>query len=224
MGRRREVRQEGQPEVASDGRRSLLATRGRSTWRCSSRQDPEDIDAFQQIGHRRTSRVRAEVEAVERHHKVRLPRPSLTELIHIRSHRGTQLGAEAVVAFGVVADRRRDGDLVSLVEAQGAEQAQVEKFGEQAAVALGKVARRFPGAEKHDPTPGALAAEQFNQRGPETADVCANPNAHQPRPQVSAQTTSCSSASSLSSSVPSALRSGWTRAVISMATGGIAAS
>ena len=111
-------------------------------------------------------------------------RPGFTELVRVRGHRGLQLGTEAVVGFGVVADRWRDGDLVSLVEAHGAEQAQVEEFGEQAAVALGEVVRRFAGAEEHDPTPGALAAEQFNQRGPKTADVGANTNAHQPRSQV----------------------------------------
>lgn len=34
-------------KVASEGRRSLFSTRGRSTWRCVAKQDPEDIDAFQ---------------------------------------------------------------------------------------------------------------------------------------------------------------------------------
>jgi hypothetical protein len=70
-------------------------------------QDPEDIDAFEQVGRWRTGRVRAEVGAVDRYHKVRLPWPGVTELVHIRSHSGLQQGAEADVALDVVTTEDR---------------------------------------------------------------------------------------------------------------------
>jgi hypothetical protein len=69
---------------------------------------------------------------------VRLPRPGLTELVHVLSHGASQQGAKAVVAVRDVADRREDGKLVSLVATHGAGQAQVEEFGKQQAIAIGR--------------------------------------------------------------------------------------
>jgi hypothetical protein len=104
----------------------------------------------------------------------------------------------------------------------GARDGQVVQDRPAATLQGSEQARGAPlaGAEEHDPTPGPLAAEQFNQR----LDVCANPNAHQPRPQVLGADNLLQFGLELEqfSTEPPEIR--LDQAVISMATGGIAAS
>src|SRR5450755_626235 len=90
---------------------------------------------------------------------------------------GSQQGAEAVVTLLCVADRREDGELVSFVVTHGADQAKVEKFAEQPEIAIGRIFRRLVSSEDRYTISTPMAAEQVNQRLPETAHVRTHPNA-----------------------------------------------
>ena len=189
-----------------------------------AKQNPQHSNAIEQFGCGRTNRIRAQVGAVKRHYEVRLPGPGLTELVHVLRHGGSQQGAEALVALLCVADRREYVEFVFSVATPGGGQAKVEKFDEQPDIAIGRTFRRLTGSEDR-PAISIRWRRSRSTRGClrlRTFAPARMPSIH--APSSSEETISCNWVSSLRSSAPSALTRGLTRAVISMATRGVATS